>query len=373
MNTEIVNRRPRATPEMTERFQTLQEFVPVARARLNRNIWNYLVGASETETSARRNRLAIDTLALKPRVLRDVTQVDISATFAGEELSLPIILAPIGSLESFDPDGGAAAARAAAESGIITCLSSVSEPGLEATAAAADGPKIFQLYVRGDEEWIDDHVQRAVAAGYTAFCLTVDTAHYSRRERDLANRFVKYWRTRATGRNFQAALNWKDVERFKEKHDIPLLLKGIMTVEDAERAVDLGVDGIWVSNHGGRQLDHTEGTTDVLPRIAAAVDGAAGIIIDGGFWRGTDIVKALALGADAVALGRFTGMALGAAGADGLVRAIDLLAEEMETAMALMGLNSLSHLSISCLTNAPSVTPPHVLSAFPLLDENLKP
>lgn len=358
---------------MNERFQCLHEFVPVARARLDPHIWNYLVGATETETSARRNRLALDQLALKPRMLRDVSNVDLSANFAGVELSLPLITAPIGSLQSFDPQGGAAAARAASRSGIVSCLSSVSEPGLEETAAAAEGPKIFQLYVRGDDAWIDDHVSRASDAGYTAFCLTVDTAYYSRRERDITNRFVKPWRVRAEGKDFQKALNWKDVERFKEKHDIPLLIKGIMTPEDAETAIELGVDGVWVSNHGGRQLDQTEGTSAVLPQIIAAIDGAAGIIVDGGFWRGTDIVKALAMGADAVALGRFTGMALGAAGEEGLVRAIDLLAEEMETALGLMGMTKLSQLSPACLTSAPSVREPHVLSAFPLLYEDLRP
>jgi glycolate oxidase len=270
-------------------------------------------------------------------------------------------------LESFDPEGGAAAARAAARHGMMTTLSSVSAPGLEATAAAAPGPKIFQLYVRGDEAWIDDHVHRAVAAGYTAFCLTVDVAVYSRRERDIVNRFVKPWRTRAGGQNYQASLNWQDVERFKRTHDIPLLLKGIMTAEDAALACDLGVDGIWVSNHGGRQLDHAQGSLAVLPEIVAAIAGRAAVIVDGGFLRGTDVVKAMALGADLVALGRLTAMGLGAAGEEGLVRAMDLLAEEMHLALGLMGKTSLAELSPGDLTPAPAAGPSDVLSAFPLL------
>ena len=350
------------------RFQALHEIAGEARARLPRNIWDYMRGATETETTAKRNRLALDTLALRPRMLRDVQDIDISSRFLGVDLELPLTFAPIGSLESFDPEGGAAAARAAARHGMMTTLSSVSAPGLEATAAAAAGPKIFQLYVRGDEAWIDDHVHRAVAAGYTAFCLTVDVAVYSRRERDIVNRFVKPWRKSAGGQNFQAALNWKDVERFKKTHDIPLLIKGIMTAEDAAIACDLGVEGVWVSNHGGRQLDHAQGSTAVLPEIVAAVDGRAAVVVDGGFLRGTDVIKALALGADLVGLGRLTAMGLGAAGEEGLVRAVDLLAEEMQIAMGLMGLTRLAELTPEHLIAAPATNQPGILSAFPLLE-----
>ena len=362
-------REPRSLPGTQNRFQVLHEIAEEARARLPRNIWDYMRGATETETTAKRNRLAIDSLALRPAMLRDVRGIDLSTTFMGAELELPLIFAPIGSLESFDPEGGAAAARAAARHGMMTTLSSVSAPGLEATAEAAPGPKIFQLYVRGDGDWVDDHVHRAIAAGYTAFCLTVDVAVYSRRERDIVNRFIKPWRRTATGTDFQASLNWKDVERFKAAHDIPLLLKGIMTAEDAAMACDLGVGGIWVSNRGGRQLDQAQGSLAVLPDIVAAIAGRASVIVDGGFLRGTDIIKAMALGADLVALGRLTAMGLGAGGEEGLVRAIDLLAEEMHIALGLMGKTSFAELSPGNLTAAPSVVPPDVLSAFPLLPE----
>ncbi|HZD26221.1 MAG TPA: alpha-hydroxy acid oxidase, partial [Alphaproteobacteria bacterium] len=200
-------------------FQALHEFVPVARARLSDNIWHYLIGGTETETTVKRNRLAIDSLALRPRVLRDVSRIDTGSELFGKPLALPLITAPIGSLESFDPEGGAAAARAAGRAGIASCLSSVSAPGLEATAAAApEAARIYQLYVRGGPDWVDETVRRAVDAGYAAFCLTVDTAIYSRRERDVANRFVKPWRQRAFGQELQAALNWDDVKRFKDHH-----------------------------------------------------------------------------------------------------------------------------------------------------------
>jgi glycolate oxidase len=350
------------------RFQALHEIAAEARSRLPRNIWDYMRGATETETTAKRNRMAIDSLALRPRVLRDVQDISLSSTFLGADLDLPLTFAPIGSLQSFDPEGGAAAARAAARHGMMTTLSSVSAPGLEETAAAAPGPKIFQLYVRGDDAWVDEHAERAIAAGYTAFCLTVDVAVYSRRERDIVNRFVKPWRRDAGGQNHQAALNWKDVERFKAKHDIPLLIKGVMTSEDAVIACDLGVDGVWVSNHGGRQLDQAQGTLAVLPEIVDAMEDRAAVIVDGGFLRGTDVVKAIALGADVVGLGRLTAMGLGAGGEEGLVRAMDLLAEEMQIAMGLLGLTRLDQLGPECVTAAPVVDAPDVLSAFPLLD-----
>src|SRR2546426_554607 len=172
------------------------------------------------------------------------------------------------------------------------------------TAAAANNFRIFQLYVRGDDGWVDDVVKRAVDHGYTAFAITVDTAMYSRRERDLARRFVKPWRQRATGHEYQASFSWDNVKRFKDKHRIPLILKGIATAEDATSAVEHGVEGVYVSNHGGRQLDHGRGTLDILPEVVQAVGGRATVLVDGGFVRGTDVVNALALGAHAGGRGR---------------------------------------------------------------------
>ena len=197
-------------------------------------------------------------------------------------------------------------------------LSSVCNPGLEATAAAADNFRIFQLYVRGDDAFVDDHVRRARDHGYRGFCLTVDTAYYSRRERDLARRFVKPWRAAATGFDYQPGLSWDQVKRFKDTHpDVPLVLKGIATAEDAEIACRHGVEVVYVSNHGGRQLDHGRGSLDVLPEVVRAVGGRRAGMVDGGFVRGTDIVKAIALGADVVGLGRIACFGLAAAGDSG--------------------------------------------------------
>jgi isopentenyl diphosphate isomerase/L-lactate dehydrogenase-like FMN-dependent dehydrogenase len=248
-------------------------------------------------------------------------------------------------------------------------LSSVCNPGLEAVAAAADNFRIFQLYVRGDDAWVDEHVKRAKDNGYAAFCLTVDTAMYSRRERDLARRFVKPWRARATGQEFQAALNWDHVKRFKDLHDIPLILKGIATAEDAGLACDHGVDGVYVSNHGGRQLDHGRGSAEVLPEVVAAVRGRATIIVDGAFMRGTDVVKAIALGAQAVGIGRLCCCGLAAAGQAGLVRVFELLEEEIRVCLGLLGVDRFSKLDASYLHPASPVRPAHFASAFPLLEE----
>jgi glycolate oxidase len=349
-------------------YQTLHEFIPAARAKLSDNIWGYLIGATETETTMRRNRAALDAVAFRPRVCRDVSRVDCSTEFLGRTLRLPVMLAPVGSLESFDAGGAATAGTAASAFGVPIIVSSVTRPGLEESAQAAPGPKIFQLYVRGDDAWTDDMVHRAVAAGYDAFAITVDTAAYSRRERDIAARFVKPWRSAATGHEYQAGFSWANVRHFKERHRIPLILKGIATAEDAAIACEHGVDVIYVSNHGGRQLDQGRGAIDVLSEVLQAVRGRAKVMVDGGICRGTDVVKAMALGADAVAVGRLYCYGLAADGAAGVRRVLELLEQETVVALALLGATKWSELDRSYLhLGAPPVQDPHVHSAFPLL------
>jgi isopentenyl diphosphate isomerase/L-lactate dehydrogenase-like FMN-dependent dehydrogenase len=360
-------------PEALEhRFQNLHEFVAQARTNLNRNSWDYLIGAAETETTYARNRQALDALAFRPRVLRDVSEIDASGSLFGKKLRIPVLLAPVGSLQVFDPAGGGAVALAAAEFGNGMILSSVSEPGLEATAkAAGDGFKIYQLYVRGDADWVDDQFRRAIDAGYDAFCLTVDTDHYSRRERDIAKRHQRV-RVRVSGnddgRLYQMRQSWRDIERYKIKFNIPLILKGIATVEDAHRARECGVDAIYVSNHGGRQLDHGLGSAEVLPEIVAAVGGRARVIVDGAVSRGTDVVKMMILGADAVAIGRLYVYGLAAAGAPGVVRLLEILENEIEICLGLLGVTNFGELDGSYLAPARPVVAPHVHSAFPLLN-----
>ncbi len=352
-----------------EKFQNLHEFITKARIQLNQNAWDYIIGGAETETTLRRNRIALDEIAFRPRVLRDVSKVDASVERFGRRMRLPLVMAPVGALEIFDPAGAAAVARGAGRFGAAHMLSSVSEPGLERTAEAApDALRIFQLYVRGDDAFVEDYVSRAVANSYTAFCLTVDTAHYSRRERDIAKRYVRESRLRATGGDHQKALSWHTVKLIKDKFKLPLIIKGIATAEDAHIAVDHGVDWIYVSNHGGRQLDHGRGAMHVLPEIVAAVNGRAKIMVDGGFCRGTDIVKAIACGADLVGVGRLQCWALAAAGEDGIVRMLELLEDEVIRTLGLLGLASFAELNTSYLHPATAPHPPSVFSAFPLVD-----
>lgn len=350
-------------------FLNLHEVVARARQNLNQNDWDYIVGGVETETTLRRNRMALDTIAFRPRVLRDVSNVDATTEVLGRKLRLPVVLCPVGSLESFHRAGAEPVVKAAQQFGVAHMLSSVCDPGLEDVAKAApDALRMFQLYVRGDAAWVDDHVERAIASKYTVFCLTVDTAHYSRRERDIAKRHITAGRQRATGREFQAGLDWRTVDRIKSKFKIPLAIKGVATAEDAKLALDHGVELIYISNHGGRQLDHGRGSMDVLPEVAEAVAGRATIVIDGGFYRGSDIVKAMALGASLVGLGRMQCYALAAAGQAGIVRMLELLEDEVTRTMGLLGVTSYGKLDQSYLhaAAAPS-NPAHVFSAFPHL------
>jgi isopentenyl diphosphate isomerase/L-lactate dehydrogenase-like FMN-dependent dehydrogenase len=346
----------------------LHELVAKARQNLNQNDWDYIVGGAESETTLRRNRMALDTIAFRPRVLRDVSKVDATVNEFGRRLRLPVVLAPVGSLESFHPAGAESVVRATGEFGVGHMLSSVCDPGLEDLAAAApDALRLYQLYVRGDAAWVDDHVERAIAHGYSAFCLTVDTAHYSRRERDIAKRFVTAGRRRVQGRAFQAGLDWQTVKRIKSKFKIPLAIKGVATAEDTAIALDHGVEWIYVSNHGGRQLDHGRGSLDVLPEVVDAVAGRAKIIVDGSICRGTDIVKAIATGANLVGMGRMQCYALAAGGHAGVVRLLELLEDEVQRCLGLLGVTRFAELDRSYLHAAAPANVPHLLSAFPLL------
>jgi glycolate oxidase len=310
--------------------------------------------------------MAYDRVAFRPRVLVDVSAVDTATTFMGQKLRIPAILAPLGSLQVFHPEGAAASTRAATDFGIMHCVSSSTEPALEVTAAASDTPKIFQLYVRGDEQWTADILKRIRDAGYMALALTVDVGHYSRRERPMLSGYVPPSRRSGVvpDRHWLASLTWDTMDRIQAVWGLPFMLKGVQGPEDAELAVQHGVDYVWVSNHGGRQLDHSLGTLDILPDIVQAVGGKARIVVDGGIQRGGDIVKALALGADVVALGRLQGWGLAAGGSEGIVRMLEILEDELISAMGLMGLPSISHITPRCVCPAYSVTPAHEMSAW---------
>jgi isopentenyl diphosphate isomerase/L-lactate dehydrogenase-like FMN-dependent dehydrogenase len=347
-------------------FVSNEELIAEARRRLNQGAWDYLVGGSESETTLRRNRHAFDKVAFRPRILVDVSRVDPSTTFLGHKLRIPAILAPIGSLQVFDPQGAVAVTQAATEFGVMHCVSTATLPSLEETAAATDSPKIFQLYVHGDGKWVEDLICRVKDAGYVSLALTVDVAHYSRRERPMLSRYVPPTRRvgAAPERRWQAELTWDSMDRIRDTAGLPFMLKGVQTAEDAEIAVRHGVDYIWVSNHGGRQIDHGLGSLDTLPEIAAAVGGRARIIVDGGVQRGGDILKALALGADVVALGRLQGWGLAAAGKDGVVRMLEILEDELVSAMGLTGLTSIDQITHKYVCHAEPVSEAHEMSSW---------
>jgi isopentenyl diphosphate isomerase/L-lactate dehydrogenase-like FMN-dependent dehydrogenase len=344
-------------------FVTNQEIILAARRNLTQNVWDYLTGGAESETTMRRNRFGLDSLAFRPRVLVDVSKIDPSTTFLGHKLKIPVMLAPIGSLEAITPQGGVAVSKAAEEFGTINFVSSVTQPSLEEIAAAGGNPKIFQLYVQGDLKWIEILLDRVKKAGYAALCLTVDTAHYGHRERQMMDRWLPPSR-RGSGYEYRAALTWETLHAIKEMAGLPFILKGVATAEDAAIAIEHGVNTIYVSNHGGRQLDHGRATIDMLPEIVRAVGGRAQIILDGGIVRGSDVLKAIALGATAVAIGKLQGWGLAAAGQQGLVRVLELLESEIITSMGLLGVTRIDQLTAAYLCPVQPLGPTHEMSAF---------
>jgi isopentenyl diphosphate isomerase/L-lactate dehydrogenase-like FMN-dependent dehydrogenase len=352
-----------------EEYLVLHEFAKKAKKNLSKETWDYLIGAAETETTFKRNRYALDSLAFRPRVLRDVENINLTADLFGHKLRIPVILAPIGSMQDFVDGAGIAPTTAAANFGIMHMTSSTCLPGFEEVAKSVDYPKLFQLYIRGDKDWVDDNIKRAIDYNYAGICLTVDLDAYGRRERDLSKRYRTTSRQSASGFEHQMRFSWKDIDRIKSYCDLPIILKGIATAEDAILAVEHGVEVVYVSNHGGRQLDYGLGGVKVLPEIVNVIKGRVKIFYDGGIMRGTDVVKAIALGADMVGIGRLQGFAAGAGGSDAIFRMLELLEVEISTCMRLLGINSFNELDNTFLTNDNSFGNLDVLSSFPLLSE----
>lgn len=363
---------PRKYPRIDERaaanFVSLQEIVATARRNLPQDLWDHLSGGSDSETTLLRNRQALDSLALRQRVLVDVRKIDITTTLLGQKLSSPVFLAPVGGFVGFaHPEGACNVARAAVAHGTTAFISTAAKPSLEAAAAAVKEPLIFQLYVRADRKWVEDILDRAKAAGYRALCVCVDRNYYGRRERDIIARANV--REGFGDPSFQMGLKWDDLIWMKSHWKVPLIVKGVATAEDAKLSVEHGADVVYVSNHGGRQLDHAQGTIEVLPEVVAAVDGRAEILWDGGVLRGTDVVKGLCLGARAVGVGKLLGWALAAAGEPGLKRMLELMDVEIRTAMGLMGVTSLSQLNPSWVRPAQPVRPASQTNAYPWFEE----
>jgi 4-hydroxymandelate oxidase len=333
----------------------LSDFEPMARATMDPAAFDYVAGGAWDEVTLAENDAAWLRRRLQPRVLVDVSTVDPSTTLLGTPSALPLAIAPMAVHELAHPDGELATARAAAAAGVPFTLSTMSSRSIEDVAAAApDATRWFQLYVQQDRAQTRSFVERAADAGYRAIVLTVDLAVLGYRERDLRSGFEipppgnfgavhpgHRERLRggvdAEGMDEARGLSWDDLASIRSWSTLPLVLKGIMTVEDACLAVDHGVDAIVVSNHGARQLDRTQAPIDVLGEIARAVDGRAEIWVDGGVRRGLDIAIALALGARGVLIGKPILWALAAGGQAGVERALAIMREEFELALALLG------------------------------------
>ena len=360
---------------------TVDEYEQIARERMDPAAYDYYAGAAGDEQTLADNRQAFDRLKLRPRVLVDVSSIDVRTTVAGYPIDLPVMLAPTAFNRLADEDGEIAAARAAGAAGTLMIASTLSTCSLEEIAGAATGPLWFQLYVYKDRALTQELVARAEACGYKALVLTVDTPLLGRRFRDVRNRFVlpegismKNFAAAATeaarwGKHssfsayvhdlFDATLSWEAVEWLRSQTKLPIFLKGIMTEEDASLAVHAGASGIVVSNHGGRQLDGVAATIDVLPEIVDAVAGRIEVLIDGGVRRGSDVLKAVALGARAVLIGRPYLWALAAAGEQGVRDVLALLGGELRLAMALAGRPTIASVDRTILQQPKVTARPH--------------
>jgi 4-hydroxymandelate oxidase len=319
----------------------LFEYESAAARLLPAEQFDFIAGGAGDEISIRRAREIFDSIQVRGRVLTDVSTLDTTTTVLGQQLAAPVVLAPAGFHDRAHPDAEAATARAAAAAGLVMVASVNSALTLEEIAGAAGGAKWFQQSLYADRVLTAELAARAETAGYTALCVTLDSPPYPpRRERDIRNRYVS-----ATSPNFAGtartpvdrAASWDDFAAFIERVSVPVVAKGVTHPEDAERCVQAGVAAIVVSAHGGRNLDTAPAPIEVLPWIVDRVGGRAEVLVDGGVRRGTDVLKALALGARAVLVGRpiFWGLAVG--GAAGLGDVLSILHGELRIAMALCG------------------------------------
>ena len=342
----------------------LHEYEPLARARVSAMAWDYLAGGSGDERTLAWNRERLDATRLYPRVLRDVSEVDTRLTLLGLELPFPVLLAPTGFHRLFHPEGELATARGAGAAGALYTMSTVATTSLEDIAAVATAPLWFQMYVQRDRGFTRELVRRAESAGCHALMFTVDTPVLGARDREQRNRLelppgLELANLRALGGASEGgttfahgagnpfldpSLTWDVLDWLVGETRLPVIVKGVLRHDDAQRALERGAAAIVVSNHGGRNLDTVPATIDVLPRIAATVAGRVPLLLDGGVRRGVDVVKALALGASAVMIGRPYLWGLAAAGADGVTRVVRLLVGELEMAMAQCGAASLGEL-----------------------------
>ena len=320
------------------------DYERLAEERLDANAGAYFAGGAGDEVTLRDNLAAFERRRLRPRVLVDVRVVTTATTVLGTDVALPVLIAPLALQGLAHPDGELATARAAAAAGTIMCLSSAatSSPA-EVAAAAPDAPCWFQVYVWTPRTLTEAAIDQAVEHGYSALVLTVDVPYLGRRERDIRVDFKVPEHLTVQGDlfggGFDAGVSWRDLE-WLAGYGLPVVVKGILTGEDARLACEHGAAAVVVSNHGGRQLDGVPASLDVLEEVVAAVDGRAEVLLDGGVRRGTDVLKALALGARSVLIGRAMVWGLAAAGEEGVRDVLRLLRDEIELGLALLGCRS---------------------------------
>ena len=346
----------------------LHEFEARAKEVLPDAVWHRIAGGAQDEITLRRNRGAFEEISLRPRRLVDVTNREVDVTVLGQRISFPVMIAPAGTQKTAHPEGELASARAAGAAGTIMVLGTTASCSIEEVAGVADGPLWFQLY-HYSHDLSRMLIERAEARGYGALCVTVDVpAGGIISERDLRSGYrrpigIEYanFTSEKAGLGLTSgtreamlwerpppvSVTWSDIERIRSFTRLPVVLKGILTAEDAELAVEHGVQGIIVSNHGGRTLDGQVATIDALPEVVQSVDGRCEVYLDGGVRRGTDVLKAIALGARAVLIGRplFWGLAVG--GEAGLRRVLEILRDELDLAMAYCGRATISSIDRS--------------------------
>jgi isopentenyl diphosphate isomerase/L-lactate dehydrogenase-like FMN-dependent dehydrogenase len=317
------------------------DYVAGAREKVAPEVWCYFEGGANDEVSLRANVAAYGRWRLRPRMLVDVSEISLETTLLGTPVSMPLGVAPFAMQRLLDAEGEVSTARAAAVAGALFVVSTLTTRRHADIAAASDGPRWLQLYVLRDKQATLDHIAEAKEAGYRALALTVDLPYLGRRERDLRHGFlnpppdvdVPYADLFST----TPALTWRDLEWVRAETGMPIVIKGLLTREDALLAVEHGADAVWVSNHGGRQLDHVAAGLDALPEVVEAVAGRAEVYVDGGIRRGTDVLKALALGARAAFAGRAFACGLAVDGERGVAHVLSLLRDELELGLGLLG------------------------------------
>jgi len=351
----------------------IAEVLAAAAAKVDPSIWCYFEGGAGDEVTLRANDAAFRRWLLRPRMLVDVAEISCATTVLGTPVSMPLLVAPFAMHRLLDPEGEVATARAARAAGTLFCVSTITTCAHDEIAAAGDGPRWLQLYVLRDKQRTLDHIAEARESGYSALALTVDAPYLGSRERDARLGFelppdlpLPYVKGKdpnlamSFAQQFQMtpALTWRDLEWIASESRLPVVVKGLLTREDATLAVEHGVAGVIVSNHGGRQLDGVAASLDALPEVVEAVGGRCEVYVDGGIRRGTDVLKALALGAQAAFVARPIAAGLAVGGEAGVARVLEIFRRELELGLALLGCTSPEQVSRSHVEPAVPYDPP---------------